>query len=139
MQVPFEFPDTISLTQCDYHYLKEVLVTTLYHLGKLSEKEACVALGVTRRAFEEPLPQFGFCVLVMLKQTLTLNCAHAGTARDVRSQIACGRGGLVSMRQSSALDIHTGKRYFDHVNAYTILRMNFYACCHCNINNHCHH
>ena len=52
MKVSLEFPDTASLTQFDHDYLKKVLVATLYHLGKLSEYEACMALGMTRRAFE---------------------------------------------------------------------------------------
>ena len=63
MQVSLEFPETTSLTQFDPDYLKAVLIATLYHLGQLSEHEACGALGVTRRAFEELLPQFGFSVL----------------------------------------------------------------------------
>jgi hypothetical protein len=63
MKVSLEFPDTASLTQFDHDYLKTVLVATLYHLGKLSEHEACFALGMTRRIFEELLPQFGFSVL----------------------------------------------------------------------------
>jgi hypothetical protein len=63
MKVSLEFPDTASLTQFDHEYLKKVLVATLYHLGQLSEYEACVALGLPRRAFEELLPRFGFSVL----------------------------------------------------------------------------
>jgi len=63
MKVSLEFPDTASLTQFDHAYLKAVLIATLYHLGQLSEHEACVALGVTRRVFEELLPRFGFSVL----------------------------------------------------------------------------
>ena len=63
MKVSLEFPDTASLMQFDPKYLKQVLVATLYHLGKLSEYEACLALGITRRAFEELLPRFGFSVL----------------------------------------------------------------------------
>jgi len=63
MKVSLEFPDAASLTQFDPNYLKAVLIATLYHLGQLSEHEACVALGVTRRAFEELLPRFGFSVL----------------------------------------------------------------------------
>ena len=63
MKVSLEFPDTASLTQFDHEYLKQVLVATLYHLGKLSEHEACIALGVTRRTFEDLLPRFGFSVL----------------------------------------------------------------------------
>jgi hypothetical protein len=63
VKVSLEFPDTVSLLQFDNDYLKEALVATLYHLGKLSEHEACVALGVTRRAFEALLPRFGFSVL----------------------------------------------------------------------------
>ena len=63
MKVFLEFPDTASLTQFDHDYLKAVLIAALYHLGQLSEQEACVALGVTRRVFEELLPRFGFSVL----------------------------------------------------------------------------
>ena len=63
MKISFKFPDIVSLTQFDQDYLKSVLIATLYHLGRLSEHEACVALGVTRRTFEELLPQFGFSVL----------------------------------------------------------------------------
>ncbi len=58
MKVSLEFPDDASLTQFAPNYLKAVLIATLYHLGQLSEHEACVALGVTRRAFEELLPRF---------------------------------------------------------------------------------
>jgi hypothetical protein len=39
-------------------------------LGKLSEKEACIVLGVTRRTFEELLPQFGFSVLADDQDTI---------------------------------------------------------------------
>ena len=63
MKVSIEFPDTVPLTQFDHDDLKNILVATLYHLGKLSEYEACVALGISRRAFEELLPRFGFSVL----------------------------------------------------------------------------
>jgi hypothetical protein len=63
MKVSLEFPDTASLTQFDHNYLKTVLIATLYHLGQLSEHEACITLGVTRRIFEELLPRFGFSVL----------------------------------------------------------------------------
>ncbi len=47
----------------DQTYLKEALVTTLYHVSKLSEKEACLTLGTSRCTFEELLPRFGFSVL----------------------------------------------------------------------------
>ena len=63
MKVSLEFPDTAPLAQLDHDYLKTVLVATLYHLGQLSEHEACIALGITRRTFEELLPRFGFSVL----------------------------------------------------------------------------
>jgi hypothetical protein len=63
MKISLKFPDTVSLAQFDHDYLRAALIATLYHLGQLSEHEACVALGVTRRAFEELLPQYGFSVL----------------------------------------------------------------------------
>jgi Uncharacterised protein family (UPF0175) len=70
MKVSLEFPDAASLTQFDHDYLKAVLIATLYHLGQLSEHEACVVLGVTRRAFEELLPRFGFSVLADDQDTI---------------------------------------------------------------------
>jgi hypothetical protein len=57
MKVSMELPDTRLLTRFEHDYLKSVLVVTLYHLGQLSEHEAWVALGVTRRAFDECLPR----------------------------------------------------------------------------------
>jgi hypothetical protein len=63
MKISLKFPDMVSLTQFDQDYRKSVLIATLYHLGRLSEHEAYAALGVTRRAFEELLPRFGFSVL----------------------------------------------------------------------------
>jgi hypothetical protein len=36
----------------------------------MPEYEACVALGLTRRAFEELLPRFGFSVLADDQATL---------------------------------------------------------------------
>lgn len=62
MKVSVELPD--SMVEVDSRYLKEALVATLYHTGKLSERQAREALGMTRRAFEEMLPRFGFSILV---------------------------------------------------------------------------
>jgi len=70
MEISLKFPDKISLGQFDQDYLKSVLIATLYHLGRLSEYEACVALGVNRRAFEELLPQFGFSLLADNQTTI---------------------------------------------------------------------
>ena len=70
MEISLELPDTAALLQLDQAYLKEALVVTLYHVGKLSEKEACLTLGISRRAFEELLPQFGFSVLADTQETI---------------------------------------------------------------------
>jgi hypothetical protein len=72
MKISLKFPDTVSLTQFDHDYLRAALIATLYHLGQLSGHEACVALGVTRRAFEELLPQFGFSVLADDQATIDI-------------------------------------------------------------------
>jgi hypothetical protein len=68
MRVSVELPDT--LIEVDPRYLKEALVATLYHLGKLSGRQAREALGMTRRAFEEMLPRFGFSILVDSRENL---------------------------------------------------------------------
>lgn len=70
MKLSVDLPDTAALVALDQKYLKEVLVATLYHVGKLSEKEACLTLGISRRAFEELLPQFGFSVLADTPETI---------------------------------------------------------------------
>ena len=44
-------------------FSKKVLLHFCITEGKLSEKEACDALGMTRRGFEDLLPQFGFSIL----------------------------------------------------------------------------
>lgn len=70
MIVSVELPD--SVTSVDPRYLKEGLVAMLYHVGKLSERQAREALGMTRRAFEEMLPRFGFSILVDSRDNLEL-------------------------------------------------------------------
>ncbi|HKH45995.1 MAG TPA: UPF0175 family protein [Thermoanaerobaculia bacterium] len=68
MIVSLELPD--SIVSVDPRYLKEALVAMLYHTGKLSERQAREALGMTRRAFEEILPRFGFSILVDSRENL---------------------------------------------------------------------
>ena len=70
MKIAVELPDTAAMVHLDQSYLKEALVATLYHVGKLSEKEACLVLGITRRTFEEMLPRFGFSVLADTQETI---------------------------------------------------------------------
>jgi len=63
MTISVQLPDTTTFVKLDQHYLQQAFVAMLYYLGKLSEKEACSVLSMTRRAFEDLLPQFGFSVL----------------------------------------------------------------------------
>lgn len=70
MKISLNLPDTAALVRLDQTHFREVLVATLYHVGKLSEKEACLALGISRRAFEELLPRFGFSILVDKPETI---------------------------------------------------------------------
>lgn len=63
MELTLELPNIKPLSDVNGTYLKELLITNLYHLGKLSEKEAREILGKTRREFEELLPKFGFSIL----------------------------------------------------------------------------
>ncbi len=76
MEISLDLPDTAALVHLDQTYLKEALGVTLYHVGKLSEKEACLALGISRRAFEELLPRFGFSILADTPETIDVElCA----------------------------------------------------------------
>jgi hypothetical protein len=63
MRITVEWPDIPAVTGLDPAYLKDALVAALYHAGKLSEKEACLIPGVSRRTFEALLPRFGFAIL----------------------------------------------------------------------------
>ena len=76
MKISVELPDTASFVHLDQAYLREILVITLYHLGKISEQEACVALGVSRRIFEEMLPRLGFAVLADDQNTIAIELGH---------------------------------------------------------------
>ena len=69
MKVSVELPDIPGV---DQRYLKEALVATLYNAGKLSEKQARHILGMTRRAFEDMLPRFGFSILVDSQENLDI-------------------------------------------------------------------
>jgi Uncharacterised protein family (UPF0175) len=70
MVVSLELPD--SMVSVDPRYLKEALIAMLYHTGKLSERQAREVLGMTRRAFEEMLPRFGFSALVDSQENLEI-------------------------------------------------------------------
>ncbi len=70
MKISVELPDDIL--SVDQRYLKEALVATLYYTGKLSAKQARQILGMTRRAFEDMLPRFGFSILVDSQDNLEI-------------------------------------------------------------------
>jgi hypothetical protein len=70
MNVSINLPDTTSLLQMKPIYFQEALVATLYSVGKLSEKEACSALNMSR---EELLPKFGFSILADDPDNIELN------------------------------------------------------------------
>ena len=61
MTISINIPDEAKV---DQHFLKEALAATLYYTGKLSKKQAREMLGMTRRAFEEILPRYGYSLLI---------------------------------------------------------------------------
>ena len=61
MQVQLELPDSVNV---DPGYVRAAVMAVLYATGKLSAHQACQILNVTRRAFDEMLPVYGFSVLV---------------------------------------------------------------------------
>lgn len=70
MKIAMDLPDNAALQELDQEYLKQALVATLYYVGKLSEREACDALVVSRRDFEAMLPRFGFSILADTPHTI---------------------------------------------------------------------
>ena len=69
MTVSIDIPDEAGV---DEHFLKEALAATLYYTGKLSQKQARTVLGMTRRAFEELLPRYGYSILVDSRENLDI-------------------------------------------------------------------
>lgn len=63
MELIIELPDIKPLVNLDGDYFKKMLIANLYHLGRLSEKEAREILEISRRQFEDLLPQFEFAIL----------------------------------------------------------------------------
>jgi hypothetical protein len=61
MKITLELPD---IPDVDKHYINEALIAILYSQGKLSQVQACEILHLSRRAFEEMLPNYGFSILV---------------------------------------------------------------------------
>ncbi|MGH7491600.1 MAG: UPF0175 family protein [bacterium] len=72
MELLIELPDVKPLSNLNGTFLKEMLIANLYHLGKLSEKEAREILGKTRREFEEILPKYGFSILDDSQENITI-------------------------------------------------------------------
>ena len=70
MTVSIDLPD--ALADFGQRFLKEALVAILYHTGKLSERQAREALGMTRRAFKEMLPRFNLSVSVDAPENLAI-------------------------------------------------------------------
>jgi predicted HTH domain antitoxin len=69
MTVSIDIPDEAGV---DEHFLKEALAASLYYTGKLSQKQARNVLGMTRRAFEEMLPRYGYSILVDSESNLDI-------------------------------------------------------------------
>lgn len=63
MHISVDLPDSATSPQASPAYYKQALVAVLYQTGDLSSKEACDALGMPRRVFEEMLPRFGVAVM----------------------------------------------------------------------------
>ncbi|MGI9174313.1 MAG: UPF0175 family protein [Rhodothermales bacterium] len=63
MDITLDLPDSARSGHQKNRYYKEALVAMLYQAGDLSSKEACEALGISRRTFEEMLPRFRISIM----------------------------------------------------------------------------
>ena len=63
MKITLNLPDSARSGHQESRYYKEALVAMLYQAGDLSSKEACEALGISRRAFEGLLPRFRVSIM----------------------------------------------------------------------------
>lgn len=63
MLVQFDLPEEAA-KKFDAKYIKEAVAAVSYYNGTISEKEACLLAGTTRRQFEERvLPKFNLSVM----------------------------------------------------------------------------
>ena len=63
MEITLGIPDSACSRKRENQYYREALVAMLYQAGDLSSKEACEALGISRREFEEMLPRFRVSIM----------------------------------------------------------------------------
>lgn len=63
MEITLDIPNSARARHREAQYYREALVAMLYQAGDLSSKEACEALGITRREFEEMLPRFRVSIM----------------------------------------------------------------------------
>lgn len=63
MEITLDIPDSARSRHRGGRYFKEALVAMLYQAGDLSSKEACEALRISRREFEEMLPRFRVSIM----------------------------------------------------------------------------
>ncbi len=70
MTISIDLPDNV--VGLDARYLKEALVSALYANGKLSKMQALIMLGLSRRAFQDMLPEYGFSILSDTEENLSV-------------------------------------------------------------------
>ncbi len=63
MEITIDIPRSACAPSRSERYYREALVAMLYQAGDLSSREACDALDISRRAFEELLPRFRVAVM----------------------------------------------------------------------------
>ena len=61
--ITLNLPELQTLRPLDEQYLRRGLVAMLYAKGFISELQACKALDISRRPFEEMLSQYGFAAM----------------------------------------------------------------------------
>jgi hypothetical protein len=79
MKLTIELPnidaDELSkteLTTVQIQKAKEAVAAHLYGNGIFSEKEACDLAGLTRRDFENMLPDYGFSILLSTPENIAI-------------------------------------------------------------------
>ena len=63
MYISLELPDTPKLLNLAPGYFEQAMAAMLYHVGSISEKEACGMMKISRRMLEDLLPKFGIAVM----------------------------------------------------------------------------
>lgn len=98
-QLIIDLPDNAVIPphlEQEQHLMRDAITVVLYSKGKLTLQEACELMGLTRKEFEELLPEYG---IAMMDETMLLDELNARktyfAVAGLPDAVADGRSGFL--------------------------------------------